>query len=287
MRLAPLALTLALAGLARGCLTPPVLHWYDQFPPDLEGAGYPRPFEVVELEVEPDVRLRGVFVGAGEGAPVVLHLLGSGSSAVGTYHWRDGVLRAPPVVASLRAAGFSSLVVDYRGVGASDGERSPDHFARDVEVMYAAALARAGAPRRVFLRAISIGTLPAGQLLRAGHVPAGVLLVAPVRNETVVEHFAYREYPDLFAFLGLMWYRLPVELETDAVLSRVECPLLVLAPRDDHFLPRAEREPLRAAVEAAGGRWLALGEHHEDLSLAARELLPEELEFLQGALRAR
>lgn len=287
MRTTLVTLILGAAGLSPGCFSPPVLQWYDQFPPDIEAAGYVEPYDVVELEVAPGTYLRGVHLPAGEGAPLVLHLLGSGSSVVGTYHRHEGVLRAPAVAASLRAAGYASLIVDYRGVGASDGERDPEHLAADVALMYAAAVALAGTEQRVFVRSISIGTLPAGQLLAAGHSPAAVVLVAPVRNETVASHYAYENYPALLAFIGLLSYSLPIELDTNAALARADVPLLVLCPEVDLFLPGEERDELRAQLEGAGATWVTHGATHPELSLEARDLLPGELEFLHDVCASR
>ena len=67
--------------------------------------------EPVDLAIADGTRLRGVFVDAGEGTPVVLHLLGGGttwtarSKVAGRTVWIGDAMR------ELRALGLSSLVV--------------------------------------------------------------------------------------------------------------------------------------------------------------------------------
>src|SRR6185369_9584719 len=110
-----------------------------------------------EVEVEPGVRLRGVFVPSDPGAPVVLHLLESGGSVTSVDFPYSGV------VAQLSDLGYASLILDYRGVGESDGERSVDHLRPDALAMWGEALRRAGAAdgaaRCVVVRATSIGSV--------------------------------------------------------------------------------------------------------------------------------
>jgi alpha-beta hydrolase superfamily lysophospholipase len=134
-------------------------------PPALLAAGFPRlevgetnfppGTEAVELPV-PGGLLRGAFVPSDPGAPVVLHLLESmGSVTYGTHH-----ALGYPVLWELRDRGFASLMIDYRGVGASEGWRSPRNVREDAQAMFAEARRRTGGrSHRVVLRGASFGTL--------------------------------------------------------------------------------------------------------------------------------
>lgn len=68
--------------------------------------------------------LRGFFVPADEGAPLVVHFAESGCSGF------DGALFRRHYE-GLAHVGFASLAMDYRGVGASEGERAPTRLGED------------------------------------------------------------------------------------------------------------------------------------------------------------
>ena len=245
--------------------------------PELDLDRFPPGTEPLDLEVKPGVHLRGVFVPSDEGAPVVLHLLESEGSI--TYG-AEGLTGFPNLV-ELRDQGFASLVVDYRGIGASDGSRYPRNVPVDARTAWEEALRRAGGdPKRVVLRGSSFGTLAAACLLQQGMDPAAVFLVAPVRSETVVRHWAARYYPRLVAVLGTLLSPKPVKVDIVRELGRVRCPLLVYAPDDDYALPEAERVAMQRAVSQAGGRWVGTAYGHPACVIDAHHVVPAERELL-------
>ncbi len=244
----------------------------DRFPPGTER---------VEIAVAEGVSLRGVFVPADDGAPVVLHLLGGGDSvSYGTSgvggHWffRD-----------LRDLGLASLCVDYRGVGPSDGERSPLHLAPDAAAAYAEAVRRAGGSERVVVRGVSLGTVAAASLLTRPDAPGGAILVAPVRAETVAVNYAYHHWPD-----PLVWVLAPLfgpagDVDVIASIAACRIPLAVAAPERDVFLPPDETALVRAAADAAGARWIPhRGLDHYDIVAEWMHVTREEEEFLASIL---
>ncbi|HZL99725.1 MAG TPA: alpha/beta hydrolase [Planctomycetota bacterium] len=307
------AVWLAGAGLVvcslalHGCFTPPVI---------LEGGrhelllrDFPSGTETVELAVTPEITLRGVFVPAGAGAPVALCFLESMGSitygarpivAIGTSGTPGAVLKISglpdgfddepllyqyEVLAQLRALGCSALVVDYEGVGMSGGVRSPDNLRRDARAAWDEALRRAGGdPRRVLLRATSIGALAVATLLQDGVRPGAVTLIAPVRAETVATNFSKVKYGVLFTTLARWFVRDAVDVDLLAELRALDCPLLVIVPRRDFLLPADEVEALREAVDSVGGVLLVREANHDLLALASRGLLADEPPFLEGRL---
>lgn len=177
-----------LALLLPACFTPPAVAPAGF--PELRLSDYPPGAELVELPVAGGAVLRGVYLPAGDDAPLVVHFPAMLESVSGGTHGdvfmvaEDGWLvgrhdlgavqfsakimplastdEAAPftpaplhhgLFTALRRAGLSLLFVDYEGVGASTGSRSPKHLARDARAVWEEALRRVdGDPQRVVLR---------------------------------------------------------------------------------------------------------------------------------------
>ena len=300
-------LTSLFAALFTGCIVPPAIL------PGGDGTIslhlYPPGTELVELPIgeegsEGDADfLRGVWVPSDPGAPVVLHLLESkGSVTDEAYGWATGPTswsmvapHAREIFGELAHAGFASLAVDYRGVGASDGERSPRNLARDAQVAWDEALRRAGGrPERVIVRATSIGTLATAHLLEAGARPAAVLLASPVLAETVVDRFGRAVHGAFLYGLAAPFLQDVTDADLVAAVRACQAEVSVWALAGDELFPIEDQALLRAATEDAGGRWQLMLEFqpHRELppgiqlprhvrgALAARGPLPGELETL-------
>ncbi|RMH02597.1 MAG: hypothetical protein D6702_08540 [Planctomycetota bacterium] len=256
-------------------------------PPALLAAGYPE-FEVGEHNFPPGSEkveipsgggiLRGVFVPSDPGAPVVLHLLESmGSVTYGTHH-----PLGYPLLWELRDRGFASLMLDYRGVGASSGWRSPRNVAADAAAMWREAHRRSGRrSHRIVLRGASFGTLAVASLLRAGARPRAVVLVAPVRAETVARNW-FRHYHPFLSRAAPLFLRLPMRVDLVAALRRWRGPLLVSAPENDYVLPPREQPLVRETVRRRGARWVSTPYTHAGHVLAHHYLGPDETSFLDA-----
>ena len=230
------------------------------------------------VEGEKDVFLEGVLVPAEEGAPVVLHLLES----EGSITWGARGLEGYPGLWRLRDLGLSSVAADYEGVGASGGKRSPRHLERDARALWERALEETeGRPERIVLRAASLGTLAAATLLEGGAEPAGVILIAPVRAETVVKHWARQHVPESLARLATPLIREAVDVDVVETFAALKRPLLVYAPRRDYLLPGEERKLYEEAVRQSGGVWIDTDFGHPACVLHARGMLQEERAFLR------
>ena len=111
-----------------GCIVPPVIAPSGDpgWTLDSGRSSYPEDASIVEVPgaAESEPTLRGLYVPADEGAPLVVHFAESGGSIPQSLHTR-GQYR------QLAELGFASLAVDYRGVGLSDGERSPTCLDQD------------------------------------------------------------------------------------------------------------------------------------------------------------
>ena len=347
-RIAPIVLAV-LAVLAAGCITPPAIPAAGLA--QLDPLDFPPGSELLELPAGDGRVLRGVFVPAGMGAPVVLLLPGAAES-ISPGCRRDLRVRAvrpsgeatlrssdstsvrvdirmptdpdgPPrleasaqlgagedrfrqsvgfqglavdlahdlgdrelslgwhVLDQLSSLGLACLCVDFGGVGASSGERDADRLVADALVAFDAALRRAGGdPGRVVLRGHSLGSLAAGALLARS--PAAVVLVAPVRGETVVAHFAdWTDQP---------WWRralLPLvasvsDVDLIAALEASTAPTRIYLSDGDALLDDGERLLFAHTCDGPGDRLVPFGAGHEDVVLSARSLLPGEGAFYRA-----
>lgn len=175
----------------------------------------------------------------------------------------------------LHALGLELVLLDFRGSGGSDGDRTSIgvHEARDVEA--AATFARASSPRRpLLLHGVSMGTAAA---LRAVHVlgvhPDAIIVESPFdRLVTTVEHrFELMGVPPwpagrLLLFWGGAQLGFDAEEHAPVEYARsVVCPTLVVGGEED---PYVRPDELRSVAGALGGRtdlWLVPGVRHESV----------------------
>ncbi len=257
-------------------------------PPALLAAGYPEltvdeqtfppGSERVEIESGRST-LRGVYVPSDPDSPVVLHLLESmGSVTYGTHH-----ALGYPLLWQLRDRGFASLMVDYRGIGASEGWRSPRNVREDAQAMFAEALRRTGGrSHRIVIRGTSFGTLAAASLLKHGARPRAVTLIAPVRAETVAKNWFHHYYHPLLAKAVTAFLRLPMRVDIVRALRKWRGPLLVSAPEHDYVLPPREQPLIRDTVRRRGARWVSTPYTHAGHVLTNHWLGNDESSFLDA-----
>ncbi|MCI0588311.1 MAG: lysophospholipase [Planctomycetes bacterium] len=272
-----LARSVALASCSwtGGCLAPPVL-----LPPiqvDLERAlpRYPQGTERVELALASGERLRGLFVPSDEGAPIVLHLLES-SGSVGSARLDYGEL-----CAELSDVGFASLLIDYTGIGLSDGEASADHLERDARAMWEEAVRRAGGdPGRVVVRGVSLGAISSALLLKGGARPRSILLLAPVLEDSVVARFARAFRGPLAGWFAGLVYRRAADVSVVEAIRGGGVPVFLVSGDDDPLLDEGDRRALDQAASANRGGLFRREGDHVLVSIEAHSLLREERPLL-------
>lgn len=271
---------LALLLSCNACVVPPIVRpaGRAQIDPD----SLPRGSREVEIALASGEVLRGVYVPGEPDAPVVLHLLGASCSATygGWPHTSGQAHLGEPVLFDLHDLGLSSLMVDWRGVGRSDGRRGPSHLREDARAMWDEAVARAGGdPARVIVRGTSIGALAAAARIEDGARPGAVVLFAPVLAETVAKNWVRERWWTPVAFLASALMARPLDVSLLDALGAVRCPLLVHGSEGDDggFVTAAEAKAIAAAVEVAGGEWNAWDRAHELCALLAKFLDDDEL----------
>ncbi len=263
----------AVLALCAGCFAPPAL-----LPPrgvDLANAlkEYPAGSEVVAIEVEPEVELRGLFVPSQANAPVVLHLLESSGSVAARW------LHFAPVTRQLADLGYASLLVDYTGIGLSQGDSSVANLERDARAMWDEALRRAGGdPQRVYLRATSLGTIAAALLLQSGAKPEAMVWIAPVLPGSATSRFASAFHGRLLGWAAAAIYGDIADVDVLAVLESAQIPGLVICSAEDVLLTDSEREAIAAAISPAA-RYRLRGGGHIQIAYEAHALLREEMQL--------
>jgi len=263
MRFASRALVVLALLWVVGALTrpfePPFVQWREHELPERPDPHVLPELELVELD-SGGRTLRGWYVPADPGAPLVLHLMGSGLSVFDIGFGFQlgsgsvGVARMSWGARQLTEGGFASLAVDYGGVGRSEGSRSLAQFRNDARSMWNEALRRVdGDPSRLLVRGVSLGSLGAGLLLAEGARPRAVLLHTPVLAETVVGHFARGIVPEPVAALALPLLGDGLAVDLCAAITDAGVPTALFLERDDELLPLEESLALSRAVSSTGG----------------------------------
>lgn len=246
-RVVPVGLTL----IASSCGTAPLVRSAGEAGPSaLEQLAEAVP---VSVRADAETTLRGLHLPGDAVLPlVVLHLLPSGASVTTGMPAGIGRWGLASTLTTLGRIGCGSVVMDYRGVGASGGQRDTARLLDDGRAMWHEAVELAGGrPDRVVIRAASIGTLIAADLLAAGHRPAAVILIAPVRASTITRHAVRARYGKLAATLAHGLYRAVPAPDLEVVLATSSVPMLLVLPEQDRYLSQNERRLIEDAAAAA------------------------------------
>jgi len=164
------------------------------------------------------VALRGWVVNAHSDGPLLFYFSGNAeevSDLVEDFAKLDAV----------------SILINYRGYGASDGKPTAVDLIEDAAAIVAETRVRLGTDRPVVLFGRSLGSGIAALTTRSGQVD-GIILMSPYRS---IEHIALRRYP----FAPVRWLlrqNIDASLAIDSFPERV----LVLHARRDRVVPTAE-----------------------------------------------
>jgi len=222
-------------------------------------------FDEVRLHASDGVALHGWFVPARERRATALFLHGNAGNV---SHRLDTLL-------VLHRLGLDTLIVDYRGYGASAGRPTEAGTYRDAEAAWRHLTAERGIPaHQILVFGRSLGGAVAAWL--ASEVTPGALVVEA--TFTSVPALGARIYP---------W--LPVRLlariryDSLARIGRVRCPVLVAHAREDEVVPFEHGRALHAGAPGAP-RFLELDGGHNDGFVVTGARYAEALsEFLTAA----
>ena len=144
------------------------------------------------------------------------------------------------IAASFAARGYATLLVDYRGYGGNPGLPSEQGLYRDARAALKYLLARPDVNlARIVYFGESLGAAVALELA-VDHPPAALILRSPFSSMASV---GARHYP----FLPVRWLLRDRYPSIDRV-SRLACPLLVIAGDRDRIIPFDESDQLYDAA---------------------------------------
>jgi fermentation-respiration switch protein FrsA (DUF1100 family) len=215
-------------------------------------------YEDVRLAAADGVRLHGWFIPVTAPRGVVLLFHGNAGNISHRLGWLLMFYRL----------GYSTLIIDYRGYGASEGTPSEQGTYLDAEAAWNHLTGQRGfGERDIVLAGESLGGAVAAWLA-ARHAPRALVLAS-----------AFTSVPDLGAKV-YPW--LPVRLlariayDTRSYLARVRCPVLVAHSRDDEIVPFEQGQTLwRSAPEPK--QFIELAGGHNDGFIYTRQQWVDEL----------
>ncbi len=255
-----------LLGVALGV---PLLMWFFQehlifFTRPLESRPAPRPdLEEITVEAAEGVRLRGWLVkGAAAPAPLVVYFGGNAEEV----SWLTQVAG--------HFAGWSLLLVNYRGYGESEGRPGEKELVADALAIHDYATRRPDVIRdRIVAMGRSLGTGVAVQLAASRRL-RGVILVSPYDSLVAVGRDHYPFLP-----ISLM---LRHRFDSLARAPRIETPMLCLAATQDRIVPVARS---RVLFDAWGGprTWREIPSADHDSIAGEPEYWRAIAEFLESA----
>jgi fermentation-respiration switch protein FrsA (DUF1100 family) len=181
-----------------------------------------------------------------------------------------------PLADALARAGFTVLLMDYRGYGENAGTPSEEGLRRDADAALDAVLARGYPLERIAYFGESLGAAVAIELATRRH-PAAVVVRSPFTSLTDVARI---HYPFLPVRL-LLRDRYP----SAERVKLIGAPILIVAGDRDSIVPlRSSRALYDAAVEPKHMVTIEGADHNDAELLAGREMMAAVLSFLRENL---
>ena len=191
-------------------------------------------FEPVEIRTSDGVKITGWFVPAKQPRGTILFFHGNG----GNISHRLDSLRI------FKELGLSTLIIDYRGYGRSEGKPSEDGLYLDAEAAWKYLVEQRNTdPEKIILFGRSLGGAVAVHL--AGkHKPKALIVESTCTSIPEIGS-------DIYPFLPCALLRLLSRYQFNARegISRADCPVLVVHSRNDDMIPFAHGQ---AIFDAAG-----------------------------------
>jgi fermentation-respiration switch protein FrsA (DUF1100 family) len=173
--------------------------------------------------------------------------------------------------------GYSTLLFDYRGYGGNGGAPSEDGLARDARAARRYVASRPGVdPRRIIYFGESLGAAVAVSLT-VDEPPQALILRSPYASlaETGRYHFPY---------LPVSWL-LRDRYPSIERITRIRCPLLIIAGDRDSIVPMAHSRRLFDAASQPKQFVVIENADHNDDTLAGAAGLAAVVPFLRQIAR--
>jgi fermentation-respiration switch protein FrsA (DUF1100 family) len=179
-----------------------------------------------------------------------------------------------PLAAALRERGHAVLLFDYRGYGGNPGSPTESGLREDARAARGFVMGRADVDReRVVYFGESLGTGVA-VTLAAEHPPAALVLRSPFTSMVDVGRMHYPIFP-------VRWLLRDRYASSDRI-TRIRCPLLVIAGNRDGVIPLEQSQRLYAAAPSPKQLLIIPGaDHNDDVLLSGDEMIGAIVTFLQ------
>jgi uncharacterized protein len=186
---------------------------------------YDIPFRELNFDVEPGVRLNGLYFYRENPKGLILYFHGNRRSIKGWAKYARDFYRLE----------YDVVLVDYRGFGKSTGKRSEKDLMDDVQFVYTTLLVHFP-EHHLILYGRSLGSGFAARLASENH-PRYLILEGPYYNFVkVVERFV--------PFLPIR-YVLRYQLRTDKWIRKINCHCYILHGTRDMLIPIRHSEKLQ------------------------------------------
>ncbi len=215
--------------------------------PDMVGLTY----EPVKIVTDDGVELDGWYLPAENARGVLIFFHGNAGNI---SHRLDSL-------EIFNGLGLSTLIVDYRGYGRSQGKVSEQGTYRDAEAVWRYLSERNVSAGRIIVFGRSLGAAIAAHLATR-HTPAGLILES---SFTSVPDFAARTY----WYLPARWLA-RFNYNTEAYLKSVKCPVLIVHSQEDDIIPFKNGQELFDAASEPKQFLRIRGNHNEGFMLSGQ-----------------
>lgn len=224
-------------------------------------------YEDVTITTSDDIRLHGWFVPTQQERGVVLFFHGNAGNI---SHRLDSI-------EIFHDLGLSSLIIDYRGYGKSQGKVTEQGTYLDAEAAWQYLTRKRNIPaENIVIFGRSLGGAIAAYLA-ARQQPGALILES-----------SFTSVPDMGVHLYPI---LPVRLlsrfsyDTKAALQSVTCPVLVIHSPDDEIIPYVNGRKLFETAKEPKSFLEMRGDHNEGFLVSRRTYLEGLDNFIAGVLR--
>ena len=209
-------------------------------------------YQSVRLTTDDGVNLSGWFIPAEPERAVVLFFHGNAGNI---SHRLDSI-------ATFHRLGLSTLIIDYRGYGQSEGRPTEPGTYRDAEAAWHYLVQECQVPpNKLIIFGRSLGGGVASWLARQ-HPPAALILESTFTAATDV---AAQVYP----FLPVRQLS-RIHYDTLSRLPEIHCPILIVHSPDDRVIPYSHGQRLFAAANEPKKFLEIRGDHNEGFIISAR-----------------
>lgn len=217
------------------------------------------PYEEVWLETADRVKLSGWWIPFGQAQDVI-----SPRGVVLFLHGNGGnISHRLDLLELLHRLGLSTLIIDYRGYGQSEGSPGEQGTYLDAEAAWRYLVEeRRIPPNQIIVFGESLGGAVAAWLAQK-HTPGGLILVSTFMS---VPDMGAQVYPFLPVRLLAR-----VHYDTLARLPEIRCPVLIIHSPDDEVVPYRHGQQLFLAANAPKEFLEIRGGHNDGVMRSAAQ----------------